>query len=104
MPIGDLNFQRADYGTQTVALDHCAFCSRGITNEFYRTNGDVTCAVCADQLRDAIPKDTRQIFLQSVRAGVLAAIATSLVYLILFRWMTAHGMGMGTAFGAIAVG
>jgi len=104
MPIGDLNFQRAEYGTQPVALDHCVFCSRGITEAFYRTNGDLTCAVCAERLRESLPKDTRQIFWRSARAGILTATATSLVYLLLFRWMTDHGMGMGTAIGAIAVG
>jgi hypothetical protein len=104
MPLGELNFQRADYGTRPVSLDHCVFCSRGITDEFYRTNGDLTCPICAERLRDALPKDTHQIFWRSAGAGALVAIAASLAYLLLFRWMTAHGMGMGTALGAIAVG
>lgn len=104
MPLNDLNFQRAEYGTDPVALDHCVFCGRGITGEFYRTNGDLTCAVCADHLRTALPTDTRTTFWSSVRLGSAAAIGTSLLYLLLFRLMTRHGMGLGTAFGAIGVG
>lgn len=104
MPLNGLNFQRAEYGTQPVALDHCVFCGRGITGEFYRTNGDLTCAVCADRLRSALPANNPTTFWRSVRLGAVAAIGTSLLYLLLFRLMTEHGMGLGTAFGAIGVG
>jgi hypothetical protein len=104
MPLNGLNFQRAEYGTESVSLDHCVFCGRGIAGEFYRTNGDLTCAVCADRIRSILPADTRAIFWRSVRLGTLAAIASSLLYLLLFRLLIDHGMGLATAFGAIGVG
>lgn len=104
MPLNGLNFQRAEYGTDPLPLDHCAFCARGIAGEFYRTNGDLTCAVCADRLRSVLPTDTRTTFWSSLRLGTVAAIATSLLYLLLFRLLIDHGMGLGTAFGAIGVG
>ncbi len=104
MPLNGLNFQRAEYGTDPIPLDHCAFCGRGIAAEFYRTNGDLTCPICADHLRSVLPTDTRATFWSSLRLGTIAAIATSLLYLLLFRLLIDHGMGLGTAFGAIGVG
>ena len=104
MPLNGLNFQRAEYGTEPVALDYCVFCGRGIQGEFYRTNGDLTCAVCADHLRSALPTDSSTTFWRSVRLGTVAAIASSLLYMLLFRIMIDHGMGLGTAFGALGVG
>ena len=104
MPLNGLNFQRAEYGTEPVSLDHCVFCGRGIAGEFYRTNGDLTCAVCADHIRSVLPADTRATFWSSVRLGTIAAIASSLLYLLLFRLLIDHGMGLATAFGAIGVG
>lgn len=104
MSLNGLSFQRAEYGTEPISLVHCAFCGRGITGNFYRINGDPACAVCADRIRSVLPKDTRETFWRSTGLGTAAAMGASLLYLQLFRWMTQHGMGLGTAFGAIAVG
>lgn len=104
MPLNGLNFHRAEYSTEPVALDHCVFCGRGIAGEFYRTNGDLTCEVCAEHLRSVLPKDTSMTFWRSARLGAAVGVGASLLYLLLFRWMTEHGMGLGTAFGAIGVG
>lgn len=104
MPLNGLNFQRAEYGPAPAIPDHCAFCGREIAGEFFRTNGDLTCSVCAEHLRNVLPADTRATFWRSTRLGTVAAVGTSLLYLLLFLWMTKHGMGLGTAFGAMGVG
>jgi hypothetical protein len=103
MSVKELNFARAEYGEPTP-LDHCAWCSRGIAGEFFHASGSLICPVCAARARDVLPRDTPVTFRQSAARGLAAAIAASLLYLLLFRFMTDHGLGMGTAFGAIGVG
>jgi hypothetical protein len=104
MPLHGLDFERAQYGPEHAPTEICAFCGRGISGEFYRTNGDLTCVVCAERVRDLLPGDTSQTFWRSVRMGSIVAVGSGLIYLLLFRVMTEHGLGLGTAFGAMGVG
>ena len=99
-----LNFQRATYGTDPLPLDHCVFCSRGITGEFYRTNGDLTCPTCATHLQRALPQPTRKTYARSVLYGLVVATGTSLTYLLLFRLLARYGVAEDTAIAAVAVG
>ena len=80
-----LNFQRAQYGGTPVSLDHCTFCSRSIEGEFYRTNGDLTCTICATHLQSVLPTPTRKTYWRSTGYGLVVAAGASLIYLLLFR-------------------
>jgi hypothetical protein len=99
-----LNFERAEYHCQPVSLDHCVFCSRGISGEFYRTNGDLTCTVCAAHLQSVLPQPTRQTYLRSAGYGLVVAAGASLAYLLLYRLLERYGLAANTAFASIAVG
>jgi hypothetical protein len=99
-----LNFERAEYHGQPVALDHCVFCSRGISGEFYRTNGDLTCTVCAAHLQNVLPHPTRQTYIRSVGYGLAVAVGASLAYLLLYRLLERYGFASNAAFASIAVG
>lgn len=99
-----LNFERAEYHGQPVSLDHCVFCGRAITGEFYRTNGDLTCTVCAAHLQQVLPQPTRGIFWRSTGYGLVVAAGASLAYLLLYRFLDRFGYAGNTAFASIAVG
>jgi len=99
-----LNFERAEYHGQPVSLDHCVFCSRAITGEFYRTNGDLTCTVCAAHLQQVLPQPTRKIFWRSTGYGLVVAAGASLAYLLLYRFLDRFGYAGNTAFASIPVG
>jgi hypothetical protein len=99
-----LNFERAEYHGQSVTLDHCVFCSRGINGEFYRTNGDLTCTVCAAHLQRVLPHPTRQTYIRSAGYGLTVATGASLAYLLIYRLLERYGLAANTAFASIAVG
>jgi hypothetical protein len=99
-----LNFERAEYHGQPVSLDHCVFCSRGITGEFYRTNGDLTCTVCAAHLQGVLLYPTRKTYLHSAGYGLVVAAGASLAYLLLYRLLERYGLAANAAFASIAVG
>ena len=103
MPL-PLNFERAEYHGQPMTLDHCVFCSRGITGEFYRTNGDLTCPVCAAHLQSVLPQPTRATYSRSVGYGLVVAAAASLAYLLLYRLLERYGLAANTVFASVAVG
>jgi uncharacterized membrane protein len=103
MPIQDLDFNRADFTTQTRAAN-CAWCTRGFGDNCFEVQGDRICAICADRVRQASPRDTRATFLHSILFGSLAAALTGLVYFALFRiadgaWMAFASIGVGYVIG-----
>lgn len=99
-----LNFERAQYNGQTISLDHCVFCSRGITDAFYRTNGDLTCTVCATHLQSALPQPTREIYARSCLYGLVVAAGASLAYLLLYRFLERYGLAENIIFACFGVG
>ncbi len=104
MPGPTLNFDRAQYDGGPIALDHCAFCGRGVTGQFYRTNGDLTCTICAERLRNLLPPDTHKIFWNATAVGAITAAVTSALFFVLFQFMETRGFGMGLGFAAIGAG
>ncbi|MGA8937576.1 MAG: hypothetical protein WB439_00270, partial [Acidobacteriaceae bacterium] len=98
------NFQRAQYSGQPVSLDHCTFCSRAIDGEFYRTNGDLTCPICAAHLQSALPIPTRKTYWRSAGYGLVVAAGASLAYLLLLRFMARLGTADFAPLAAIPVG
>lgn len=104
MPPPQLDFQRAQYHGQPISLDHCVFCRRSIDGEFYRTNGDLTCTVCATHLKSVLPHPTRTIYWRSSAYGLVVATGASLAYLLLFRLLSRFGYADNTVFASIAVG
>lgn len=104
MAPNQLNFQRADYTGKPIYLDHCVFCTRAIDGEFYRTNGDLTCTVCATQLQSVLPTPTRKTFWRSIGYGGVVAVGASLAYLLLFRLLMRFGTADLAPVAAIPVG
>jgi hypothetical protein len=103
MALDHLSFARADYSAVGVVPEHCTWCGRGISGEFFRANGALICPVCADRAKAILPVDTRRSFLQATGVGLLASIGACLAYLLLFHFVTTTG-GFGIAIGAIGVG
>ena len=103
MPIDDISFARADYSVAPSEQEHCRWCGRGITEEFFRANGVVICPVCADRVKDMLPVDTRKSFSRAAGVGFLAATGACLAYLLLFHFVATEG-GFGIGIGAIGVG
>ncbi|WP_263380362.1 hypothetical protein [Granulicella paludicola] len=103
-PQAPISFHRAEYGGEAISMMRCRWCGRGLDGEFFRANGDMICAVCAERARAALPRNDRNVFARAAGAGVLTALAASLVYLMLVRLMSFDRYGFVMAFGAIGVG
>ena len=104
MAMESLDFERAQYGGERVSLDPCALCGRGLVGEFYRTNGDLTCAVCAERIRAAMPADTREVFWRTAGVGAIAAVVVGGAYFLVLQFVETHGGGFGVGFAAIGAG
>jgi len=99
----DLNFDRADFSTDTPEAD-CAWCTRGLHGSYFDVQGTHVCGVCAEQARQLSPQNTRATFLRSFGFGSLAAAVTGFAYFVLFRitdgdWMVFASIGVGYIIG-----
>ncbi len=94
-----LNFQRAIYEGESPAPDECAYCRRGITNEYFRVDGHMACLACARQAESLTPPDAHSVFAHALGYGVLAAIVGCAGYALIVI-MTGWTIG----YAAIGVG
>jgi len=60
--------------------DHCAFCRQPITAYYYRVNGSMACASCAERLRREVPQDSHSAFVRGLVFGIGAAIVGLICY------------------------
>lgn len=60
--------------------DHCQFCHQPIASTYYRTNGAISCASCADGARREIDKDSHSAFVRAIMFGAGAAILGLVLY------------------------
>ena len=103
MPLGPLNFHRAEYGSATI-LENCEFCTRGLESGYFNVDKYRVCSPCAVRVGDMQAANTRAVFLRSISIGSLAATMSGLVYFSLFRltgggWMVFAAIGVGYAIG-----
>jgi hypothetical protein len=72
-------FGTAEY-VGTPGGDHCHFCHQPIGTTYYRTNGAMTCASCADKLSRELAPDTHASFVRAILFGVGAAVLGMILY------------------------
>lgn len=91
-------FGTAEY-VGTPGGDHCQFCHQPIGATYYRTNGAMTCASCADKMSRELAPDTHAAFVRAILSGFGAAILGMVLYA---TFEIATGIIIGYA--ALAVG
>ncbi len=60
--------------------DHCQFCHQLISGSYYRANGAMTCAGCAEKMRGELAKDSHAAFVRALLFGIGAAILGMILY------------------------
>jgi hypothetical protein len=79
--------------------DHCQFCHQPIAGNYYRANGAMACAGCAEKMRGELAKDTHAAFVRSILFGIGAAVLGMILYAT-FAIVT----GIVIGYAALAVG
>jgi hypothetical protein len=91
-------FATAEY-TQPSEGDQCVGCKQRIVSSYYRVNGNMACASCAEQALRETPKDVPANFMRALLFGIGAAVLGLVLYAG-FEIMTGWIIG----FVALAVG
>jgi hypothetical protein len=71
----------------------CKSCGQAISGAYYRVNAALTCANCAQQIKDQIPKDSHSAFVRGVLFGVGGAILGLVIYVgfaLVTGWMVGY--------------
>lgn len=58
----------------------CKTCGREIVGSFYKVNGALTCAGCAQKIKDQMAKDSHAAFVRGVLFGIGGAILGAVLY------------------------
>src|SRR5947207_5771799 len=85
-------FNTAEY-LGTSGTDQCKLCDQTITGAYYRVNGAMACASCAERAQREAPKATHAQFVRAILFGVAAAIGGIVVYAafgIITGWMIGY--------------
>jgi len=98
-PLTPLSFQQAVYEGDPAPADQCAYCGRGITNEYFRVGGHLACPVCAQRAQSLVPPNAHSVFLHALSYGAVAAVLGCIGYALL---VILSGWSIGYA--AIGVG
>ena len=81
---GTLSNPTPQFGTAeylgTPGGDHCQFCHQPIAGNYYRANGAMACAGCAEKMRGELAKDTHTAYMRALLFGVGAAILGMILY------------------------
>ena len=91
-------FATAEYANQTGAAT-CKACGKMLGTTHYRVNGVVTCAQCAERIRQMLPTDSHVAFVRGISLGVGGAVLGLLLYV---AFALATGLVIG--FVSLAVG
>jgi hypothetical protein len=98
MSDGVPQFARAEY-SGGAGDPTCKSCGQPISGAYYQVNGAVTCATCAQQVKDQIPKDSHTSFARGVLFGIGGAILGLVLYVAV-----ALTTGLIIGFVSLAVG
>jgi hypothetical protein len=98
MSTGVPQFATAEYAAQP-GENACKSCGRAISGAYYRVNGILTCASCAQRLREQMLKDSHASFARGVLFGVGGAILGFAIY-VAFALIT----GLVAGIVSLAVG
>lgn len=72
-------FGTAEYAPKP-GTDVCKSCNQAIAGQYYRVNGSLACARCADQLKNQIPKDSHSAFVRGLAFGIGGAVLGLILY------------------------
>src|ERR1700683_2592578 len=72
-------FATAEYSSQSGTAV-CKSCGQAIRGAHYRVNGVLTCANCAERIRQQVPKDSHAAFVRGISFGVAGAVLGLVIY------------------------
>jgi hypothetical protein len=98
MSDGMPQFTTAEY-SGNAGKGVCKSCGRPIGGPYYQVNGAMTCADCARQIQDKLPKDSHAAFVRGVLFGIVAAFLGLVLYVTV-----ALATGLIIGFVSLAVG
>jgi hypothetical protein len=90
-PSSSPQFSTAEYNNKGSNV--CRSCNQTITGSYYRVNGALACANCAQQLQNQLPKDSHSAFVRALLFGVGGAILGLIIYAafgIITGWMIGY--------------
>jgi hypothetical protein len=96
-------FGTAEYAT-TPASNVCQFCQQPLSGVYYRVNGAMACAGCAEKMRGEIDKDKHAAYVRAltygIGAGVVGLIGYALIAILLQGWVISYmSIGVGWLVG-----
>lgn len=91
-------FATAEYANQAGTAT-CRACGKALGTSYYRVNGVVTCAQCAERIREKLPKDSHAAFVRGITLGAGGAIVGLILYVTV-----ALTTGLEIGFVSLAVG
>jgi len=71
----------------------CKSCGQAISGAYYRVNAALTCAACAQKIKELMPKDSHSAFVRGVLFGVGGAILGLVIYVafaLATGWMVGY--------------
>lgn len=72
-------FATAEYAAKSGEVA-CKSCGRGISGAYYRVNGVLTCASCAERIKAQLPQDSHAAFMRGILFGAGGAVLGLIVY------------------------
>jgi hypothetical protein len=72
-------FSTAEYAS-TPSAEHCRICSKPITGEYYRVNGQIACEACGRQASEGQPTDSHAAFARALLLGSGGAVLGLILY------------------------
>jgi hypothetical protein len=72
-------FATAEYSSQSGTAV-CKSCGQAISGAPYRVNGVLTCANCAERIRQQVPKDSHAALVRGISFGVGGAVLGLVIY------------------------
>src|SRR5579864_4411157 len=88
-------FSTAEYAA-TPGSEHCKSCNQTLGSQYYRVNGALTCAYCAEQTKLRLPVDTHSTFARGLAFGIGGAILGLVIY-------SAFGIITGLVIGYVSL-
>ena len=85
-------FNTAEYVGTTVS-NQCKFCRQAIAGPYYRVNGAMACASCAERAQREVPRASHAQFVRAIIFGAVAAVGGIIVYAafgIITGWMIGY--------------
>lgn len=88
-------FSTAEYAA-APGSERCKSCNQTLGSQYYRVNGALTCAYCAEQTKLRLPQDSHPVFVRALVFGIGGAILGLALY-------SAFGIITGLVIGYISL-